>query len=155
MKLFFGLGNPGKDYQKTRHNVGQMVIAKLKKFSDIKTAISETHFMNESGIPVQKIVNYFKIDLENLYLIHDDLDLTVGDYRLQFDRGAAGHHGVESVIKYLGTQKFWRIRIGIGKPEKNIPVEDYVLKPFTSEELVIIADTIDKIVKDIDKIVHS
>jgi peptidyl-tRNA hydrolase, PTH1 family len=149
MKLFFGLGNPGKKYQKTRHNVGQIFISKLTESSDIKIAISEKHFMNESGFEVQKICHFYKIAPENLYIVHDDLDLPVGEYRLQFDRGPAGHHGVESVIEHLGTRAFWRIRIGIGKPQDQTPVEDYVTKPFSQEELVTINTTIDKIIKDL------
>jgi PTH1 family peptidyl-tRNA hydrolase len=171
MKLFFGLGNPDSIYQHTRHNLGQMVIQKfieshhlnlqskskllahLTEFDDHLFAIS-TEYMNVSGQSVQKISSYFKIHPENIYLIHDDLDLAVGEWKLQFDRGPAGHNGVISTIESLSTQAFWRIRIGISKPEKNIPVEDYVLKSFLPKEKVIITETIDKIVKDIDKIIH-
>jgi peptidyl-tRNA hydrolase, PTH1 family len=155
MKLFFGLGNPGKTYENTRHNLGQLLIKKLAKDLNFKLLkksrlISEigessknifaisTEYMNVSGISVQKIASFYKISPENIYLIHDDLDLPVGEWRLQFDRGSAGHNGVKSTIENLGTQAFWRIRIGIGHPLENIPVEDYVLKPFTSEEKIII-----------------
>jgi len=148
MKLIIGLGNPDKEYQNTRHNIGHNVINLLQKTnaSQTKLAINDG-YMNEAGISVQKQVHFYKIDLENFYLVHDDLDLPVGEYRVQFDRGPAGHHGVESVIQHLGSQAFWRIRIGIGKPEKT-PVEKYVLQPFTSEEKVIINETIDKILAD-------
>jgi peptidyl-tRNA hydrolase, PTH1 family len=155
MKLFFGLGNPGKTYENTRHNLGQMFIKKLAKDLNFKLSkksklISEigessknifaisTEYMNVSGTSVQKVASFYKISPENIYLIHDDLDLPVGEWRLQFDRGPAGHNGVKSTIENLGTQAFWRIRIGIGHPPENIPVEDYVLKPFTSEEKIII-----------------
>lgn len=153
MKLFFGLGNPGKKYEKTRHNIGQMVISRMVPHTWFKAAIGDT-YMNESGFAVQKIVNFYKIPLENLYLIHDDLDLPVGEYRIQFDRGPAGHNGVKSTIEQLGSQAFWRIRIGISHPPENIPVEDYVLKPFTAEEKVIIDNTIDKILEEIEKLGH-
>ena len=162
MKLFVGLGNPGKKYQHTRHNLGQMVILNLLKnlkitsnsFSKLSAQIAEHQgskfatldtYMNESGFAVSKIVNYFKIDPQDLYIIHDDLDLSVGEYRLQFDRGSAGHNGVSSIIEQLGTQAFNRIRIGIGKPNTPIDIEDYVLQPFSREEQVIINQTIDKI----------
>jgi len=162
MKLFVGLGNPGKKYQHTRHNLGQMVIMSLSKdlkitsnsFSKLSAQIAEHQgskfavldtYMNESGFAVSKIVNYFKIDPQDLYIIHDDLDLPVGEYRLQFDRGPAGHNGVTSVIEQLGTQAFNRIRIGIGKPTTPVDVEDYVLQPFSKDELVLITQTIDKI----------
>jgi len=156
MKLFFGLGNPGKEYKNTRHNLGQMVIKNfsqknnfvLSKKNKLLSEVGEssknifaisTEFMNLSGISVQKVASFYKISPENIYLIHDDLDLPVGEWRLQFDRGPAGHNGVISTIEKLGTQAFWRIRIGIGRPINSIiPVEDYVLKPFTSEEKIII-----------------
>jgi len=102
--------------------------------------------MNNSGPSVQKVANFYKIEPKDIYLIHDDLDLEIGDWKLQFDRGPAGHNGVISIIENLGTQTFWRIRIGINHPTDLTPVEDYVLKPFLPEEKVIIADTIDKIV---------
>jgi PTH1 family peptidyl-tRNA hydrolase len=169
MKLFFGLGNPGNKYQNTRHNVGQMVIKKLitnyelpisnspKLFSQIAKdknnlfALS-TEYMNVSGISVKKTANFYKILPENIYLIHDDLDLPVGEWKLQFDRGSAGHNGVISAIEHLGTQAFWRIRIGINHPTTPISVEDYVLQPFSPDELVIITDTIDKIITEINNL---
>jgi len=151
MKLFIGLGNPGKEYQNARHNVGHMLIDKLP--SD-KLYLKTDTYMNESGIYVQKKVHFYKINLTDLYIIHDDLDLPVGEWRLQFDRGAAGHHGVESIVNNLGTQAFWRIRIGIGHPENNIPVEDYVLKPFSSEEKKILSTVIDTISDEINKLGH-
>jgi len=108
--------------------------------------------MNESGIFVQKKVNFYKVSFTDLYIIHDDLDLPVGEYRIQFDRGPAGHHGVESIIQYLGTQKFWRIRIGINHPTDSTPVEDYVLRPFLPEEKMIVTETVDKILAEINNL---
>lgn len=146
MKYFFGLGNIGKQYQKTRHNVGHQFIAKLTIMDLPHTKLEiNSGYMNESGLSAQKFVHFYKIDLNNFYLVHDDLDLGVGEYRLQFDRGPAGHHGVESVIAHLGTQTFNRIRIGIGKPPNQIPVEDFVLQNFSKEEKIIISATFDKI----------
>lgn len=150
MKLIVGLGNPDKKYEKTRHNVGHLFIQVLqsKNLTNIKLG-TNTGYMNEAGNSVQELVHFYKIDLQNFYLVHDDLDLPVGEYRIQFDRGPAGHHGVESVIQHLGTQAFWRIRIGIGKPANNVPVEDYVLQNITSTDKVIIDQTIDKIVAEL------
>jgi PTH1 family peptidyl-tRNA hydrolase len=166
MKLFFGLGNPGKKYENTRHNLGQIVInnfvrtqhaAPLQLKSKLKSQLTEidknifalsTEYMNLSGTSVQKVAAYYKISPQNIYLIHDDLDLPVGEWRLQFDRGAAGHNGVISTIENLGTQAFWRIRIGIGKPENNIPVEDYVLKAFTSQEKKLIDTLLEQLTFD-------
>lgn len=148
MKLFIGLGNPGKKYQNTRHNVGHMLAGRLAPAGKDKVFCTDT-YMNESGVFVQKKVHFYKVNLTDLYIIHDDLDLPVGEYRLQFDRGPAGHHGVESIIQHLGTQAFHRIRIGIGRPSGNLPVEDYVLQPFSPDEKVLINQTIDKISKDL------
>ncbi len=170
MKLFFGLSNPGKQYQNTRHNLGQMIInnyvraqrvASLRLKSKLNSFITEidknifaisTGFMNESGIALQKVAAFYKISPENIYLIHDDLDLPVGEWRLQFDRGPAGHNGVKSVIENLGTQAFWRIRVGIGKPEFD-NTEEYVLKPFSKEEKMLISETLDKILTEIENLV--
>ncbi len=159
MKLYFGLGNPDTKYQNTRHNLGQMIINKIaddkyEKFPKLKAKIFRdgdnffaisTDYMNLSGETAQKILNYFKIDPKDFYVIHDDLDLGVGEWKAQFDRGAAGHNGVISIIENLGTQTFNRIRIGIGKPQNNIPVEDYVLQSFLPQE----RDIIDHIIKEI------
>ncbi len=131
--LILGLGNPGKGYQQSRHNIGFIVLEELAKrkrlsFKESKKLFSAVAFdqnlilvkpltfMNESGKAVQKIVNYYKVRADNLLAIHDELDLELGDYRLQFGKGPAGHHGVESVVKVLKTKNFWRLRIGIGKP---------------------------------------
>lgn len=151
-KLFIGLGNPDKKYQNTRHNIGQTVIKHLPP--NPAYLITDT-YMNESGIFVQKIVHFYKIDLNNLYIIHDDLDLGVGEWRLQFDRGPAGHHGIESVIEHLKTQAFWRFRVGIEHPTDSTQIEAYVLRPFTKEEQVIINDVIAKITTEIEKIANS
>ena len=109
--------------------------------------------MNNSGVSVKKVADYYKIPPENIYLIHDDLDLGVGEWKLQFNRGPAGHNGVISTIEHLGTQAFWRIRIGIDHPQNGEAafdaVEDYVLRPFTKEEKVIIAETTDKITRSV------
>lgn len=163
MKLYFGLGNPDKKYQNTRHNLGQMVINKIandkfENFPKLKAKIFRnddtffaisTDYMNLSGQTAQKILNYFKIDPKDFFVIHDDLDLGVGEWKAQFDRGPAGHNGVISIIENIGTQAFNRIRIGIGKPQNNIPVEDYVLQSFLPQESVIISDVINKIIIDI------
>lgn len=166
MKLYFGLGNPDTKYQNTRHNLGQMVINEIvrvdrrvrpsnfENFPKLKAKIFRdgenlyaisTDYMNLSGITAQKILNYFKIDPKDFYVIHDDLDLGVGEWKAQFDRGAAGHNGVISIIENIGTQAFNRIRIGIGKPNNNIPTEDYVLQIFSSQE----RDIIDKVIKEV------
>ena len=174
MKLIIGLGNPGKQYQNTRHSLGQKIIkdfvqTKLKEIFIIKSNLSAqicevgqgsdktifvipTEYMNNSGVSVQKIAQYYKISPINIYVVHDDLDLTVGDYKVQFDRGPAGHNGIKSIIEKLGTQQFNRIRVGIAKPQNNIPIEDYVLQSFSKEELDIINTLTPKIFEEIQNI---
>jgi len=166
MKAFIGLGNPGRKFITTRHNLGANIILSLiqhlqldlRNFPKLSAstikhqnnilAIPST-YMNNSGQSVQKILNYFKIIPANLYIIHDDLDLGVGDYKIQFDRGPAGHNGIKSIIDYLGTQAFHRLRVGIDHPVDNKPTETYVLQSFTFTQRPIINQTIDKIIPEI------
>jgi len=174
MKLIIGLGNPGKQYQNTRHSLGQKIIkqfvetfcktslttknnlsaqiCEVGQGSDKTIFVIPTEYMNNSGVSVQKIAQYYKISPINIYVVHDDLDLIVGDYKVQFDRGPAGHNGIKSIIEYLGTQQFNRIRIGIAKPQNNILIEDYVLQPFSKEELDIINTLTPKIFEEIQNI---
>lgn len=177
MKLIVGLGNPDKKYQNTRHNLGQKIIIDYLKsnynssFKEKKSLIAKifeigessdkkifaisTDYMNNSGVTVQKLTKFYKISPSNIYIIHDDLDLAVGEYRIQFDRGPAGHNGIKSIIENLKTQQFHRIRIGIGKPIDNIPIEDYVLQPFSKSESDIINSITPIIFDTISKIINS
>jgi PTH1 family peptidyl-tRNA hydrolase len=170
MKLIVGLGNPDKKYQNTRHNLGSQIV---KQFVETvcKTSLTNkpkfsaqiaeyqknlfvipSEYMNNSGVTVQKIANFYKISPLDIYIIHDDLDLGVGDYKIQFDRGPAGHNGIKSIIENLGTQQFNRIRIGIGKPQNSTPIEDYVLQIFSKEEQGIITSLTPEIFKEIKNI---
>jgi PTH1 family peptidyl-tRNA hydrolase len=173
MKLIIGLGNPDKKYQNTRHNLGQKIIKEFIKTlnttsltkSNLSAQICEigqgndksifaisTDYMNNSGLTVQKIAQFYKISPQDIYIIHDDLDLPAGEYKIQFDRGPAGHNGIKSIIENLGTQQFNRIRIGIGKPQNDISIEDYVLQPFSTEELILIKNIITEIINKISEI---
>ncbi|EKE19725.1 MAG: Peptidyl-tRNA hydrolase, partial [uncultured bacterium] len=161
MKLIIGLGNPGKQYENTRHNAGFIVLDEItgsfsfpefesnKKFNaqisegtigneKIILAKPET-FMNLSGKSVQAIMQFFKIPIENLIVIHDDLDIELGAFKISTDSSAAGHNGVTSIFETLGTQKITRIRVGIEGAEKKkdriIPGDVFVLQPFSTEEL--------------------
>lgn len=170
MKLIYALGNFGKKYQNTRHNLGQQVLQSycqknnidLKDKASFGSRVGESSknffahslgFMNLSGIPLTKIASYYKISPENILVIHDDLDLGVGEYRLQFDRSPAGHNGIKSIVEQLGTQGFYRLRLGIDHPRNTdtpqIPPEDYVLLPFSTSQKVIIDQSIDKIHQEI------
>jgi len=165
MRIIVGLGNPGEQYKNTRHNVGWLLMDSLLgdiKWTENKKTNSLTYtdgdflfvkpltFMNNSGMTVQKILNYYKLlpkslglvtkndtDLNDvLTVIHDDLDLNFGDYKIATDSGSAGHNGVQSIINYLKTKKFTRLRIGIKNEllKMHIPPDKFVLSPFSSEE---------------------
>jgi len=147
MILIVGLGNPGKKYKKTRHNVGFMVIDALKKKISGKNIVllKPQTFMNNSGKTVKRIIRNLKLEIRNLVVIHDDIDLPLGTIRVSKNVGSAGHKGVQSIIDELGTKNFTRIRIGIqpktGKPKE---VEKFVLEKFTKEEKKIVKETIKK-----------
>lgn len=152
MKLVVGLGNPGKKYEKCRHNTGFILLDKFAKEKDLKWEKSSKFeseilefrdfilakpqtFMNNSGHAVSKLMNFYKLSPEDLIIIHDDVDLSFGTVKKHKGKNAAGHHGVEDIIEKLGTKDFWRIRVGIGKPEdKEVPVEVWVLQDFSEEE---------------------
>lgn len=145
--IIVGLGNPGKKYQKTRHNVGAFLIDQFPKKKRGFILVKPQVYMNESGKVVKKLIKNLKLNLENLIVVHDDIDIPLGEFKIQKGRGAAGHKGVESIIKELGTKDFWRIRIGIcpknGKPKS---LEKFVLQKFTKKEEKKILKVIKKII---------
>lgn len=165
MKIVVGLGNPGEQYKNTRHNIGWLALDNLlgdvkwqenKKFQSLIynegnfLFVKPLTFMNNSGQAVQKILNYYKLlptsfgllkksdsDLNGvLTVIHDDLDLNFGDYKIATNSGSAGHNGVQSIINYLKTKQFTRIRLGIKNDhfKIHIPPDKFVLQPFAGEE---------------------
>jgi len=149
-KLIIGLGNPGEKYKNTPHNLGKDTVEYLREkfdfpaFKEKKNLLSSISFskingekiiltlplvfMNESGRAVIALKNFLKIDEENLWVIHDDLDIEWGKIKIVKNRGAAGHHGVESIIQFLKTKNFWRIRIGIKTQKISLSPKIYVLK---------------------------
>lgn len=151
MYLIIGLGNPGKKFQNTRHNIGFRVVDELPKRKDF-IIIKPRTFMNQSGKAVKALVKFYKIKLENLWVVHDDIDLPLGKIRISRGRGSAGHKGVESIIRELGTKEFWRVRIGVcpraGKPKN---VEKFVLQKFTKEEEKILKEVIKEVIREIKK----
>lgn len=168
-KLLIGLGNPGKKYQNTRHNLGQALVSRyadslkidLKPSKQFQALIGEnrvgeskiilalpTTYMNLSGQSVAKISKFYKIEPSNIFIAHDDLDIGVGESKIQFDRGPAGHNGIKSIIDHLSTQAFWRLRIGIGHPQDDFLVEDYVLLPPTKEEKLAINKAVDILIEN-------
>lgn len=137
MKLVIGLGNPGKEYQNTRHNVGYLLTSalKVKKIPGLVAKKTNT-FMNSSGLVVKKMLEKYKTDPKDLYVAHDDLDIALGEYKIQRGRGPKDHKGLKSIYKELGTRDFWHIRIGVENrnSEKKIVGEEYVLQDFKNEE---------------------
>ncbi|MBI2315057.1 aminoacyl-tRNA hydrolase [Candidatus Daviesbacteria bacterium] len=150
MKLVVGLGNPGGKYANTRHNLGFVIIDELVKKLDLgkwtkedkfKSEIIKTPemvlvkpltYINNSGLAINLLVSYYKIAPEDIILVHDELDLPLGKIKVKSGGGAAGHHGVESVINSLNTDKFTRIRIGIGPAVG--PADKFVLEDFNHQE---------------------
>jgi PTH1 family peptidyl-tRNA hydrolase len=164
MKMIVGLGNPGKQYEKTRHNIGFEVVDKLsakwgipldqskhKGIYGIETVNGEKilllkplTYMNLSGESISAVMNFYKIEKENIVILYDDLDLPIGKIRLRQKGSAGGHNGIKSAIAHFGDQEFNRIRIGIGRPEGRSPVVDYVLSRFTNEEWDQLSNVMDR-----------
>ncbi len=154
MYLIVGLGNPGKKYEDTRHNIGFKVIYELSKKHGIRVSSTKHRaligqgminnkkvilaqpmtFMNLSGEAIAQLVNYFKVPLENFMVIYDDLDLETGKLRMRKAGGHGCHNGIRSIIDRLDTKCFQRLRIGIGHPGDQMPVSNYVLSRFLKED---------------------
>ena len=164
MKLIVGLGNPGKQYEHTRHNIGFDVIDALAdkwdaslnqtKFNGMFATVHRPEgkvillkpltYMNLSGECVRPLMDYFDIDVEDVIVIYDDLDLETGKLRLRQKGSAGGHNGIKSLIQHLGTQQFDRIRVGVSRPPAGMKVADYVLAKFSKEDAPIVEDAIKK-----------
>ena len=154
MILFVGLGNPTPDSEKNRHNIGfKMIDAINKKFELSKQkpkfkgllttgninetkvyAIKPLTFMNNSGICIRELIEYFKIETEDVIVLHDDLDIDFGKIKAKFGGSSAGHNGIESIDKFIGKD-YSRVRIGIGKPKTKADASDHVLKDFDEDEM--------------------
>lgn len=162
MKLIVGLGNPGKQYDQTRHNIGFEVIDALSdqfsiplnqsKFKGMYgiglhngekvLLLKPLTYMNLSGESIRAVMDYYQIELEDLLVIYDDLDLPVGKIRLRQKGSPGGHNGIKSTVAHLGTQEFNRIRIGIDRPTPGMSVPDYVLGRFRAEERTFTQDAV-------------
>jgi len=147
--LVVGLGNPGKDYAETRHNIGQMVVehwaaqsrsrlSRLKSFGSVaKVSTSPaiyvaetTGYMNVSGPPAKQIASFYGVSAARLVIVHDDLDLPFGTIRLKFGGGHGGHNGIKSLQGALSSPDFFRVRVGIGRPPGHVDAAKYVLDKF-------------------------
>ncbi|MDQ0190159.1 aminoacyl-tRNA hydrolase [Alicyclobacillus cycloheptanicus] len=166
MKLIVGLGNPGKQYEATRHNAGFWVVDALAARLGVtcgkskwKALVEETRigtervilckpqtYMNQSGESVREIAHYFSelAPERDLIVIYDDMDFPVGTLRLRLQGSAGGHNGMRSIIQHMGTQQFARVRLGIGRPADKSQVMQYVLSPFPASEREVVQSMVDK-----------
>ncbi len=160
MWLIVGLGNPGRRYSKTRHNVGFMVADNVagEYGIELKTRASymigkgsiednqvilvePLTFMNRSGLAVKEVMKKYPLEPGNLIVVHDDLDMDTGKLKIREKGSSGGHRGIESIIGNLGTREFIRVKIGIGR-EEEVPAEDYVLRKFGRDQISLIKDAI-------------
>nr|WP_325191062.1 aminoacyl-tRNA hydrolase [uncultured Selenomonas sp.] len=175
MKIIAGLGNPGLQYAKTKHNVGFMLLDALAQHlgaSPWKEAftslISEVRidgekiflvkpqtYMNESGAAIGPMLVYYKVGLEDLIVVHDDMDIPAGMIRIRKKGGSGGHNGIKSIIAHVGGENFPRIRIGIGRPLSGWSVIDHVLAPFSSEDIPHIRTAIEMLLPAVSTMVTN
>ena len=175
MKLIVGLGNPGKDYRQNRHNIGFMILDMLSKhyefegwkskldgefstkiFSSEKIILLKPQtFMNLSGTCVVKFKQYFKIGLDDIFVVYDDIDLSFGDMRLKHGGGDAGHKGVRSISNHLQSEAFNRIRFGVGRPREGGQVSNFVLSNFSKNEKEKVLILAQDFCENFDKIVNK
>jgi peptidyl-tRNA hydrolase, PTH1 family len=164
--LIIGLGNPGREYRETRHNVGFMLLDRLAikldarftrlqsralvataRLDDARIILAKPQtFMNLSGQSVQGLMNFYKLPIGNMLIAHDDLDLPLGTIRIRPDGGSAGQKGMESIIQRLATDEFARVRLGIGRPPGQMQAPAYVLQQFSDPEMVIVSEMISRAV---------
>jgi peptidyl-tRNA hydrolase, PTH1 family len=165
--LIVGLGNPGREYRETRHNIGFMLADRLAvklnarftrlqskalvasaNYQERKIILAKPQtFMNLSGQSVQGLIRFYKLPLTNILIAHDDLDLPPGTIRIRPDGGSAGQKGMNSILERLGTDEFPRLRLGVGRPPGQMQAPDYVLQDFTKSEKTLISDTLDRAVE--------
>jgi len=177
MKIIVGLGNPGEKYEKNRHNVGFVVVDSLyvklglsdqkfqmnKKFNAeiVQTKdcilVKPQTFMNDSGKAVSAIARFYKLENKDLYVVHDDLDIALGNYKIQFGKGPQIHNGLLSIEQDLGTDQFWNVRVGVEnrsvRGNKGIPGVVYSLQDFNQDEKIILDGVVQKIVDELQVVV--
>lgn len=171
-----GLGNPGSQYEDTRHNVGSRVVVAcahsasvtFQKFKSHGVMASVPHpdgftlrlaalssFMNRSGTPTAAMAGFYKIPPRRIVVVHDELDLAPGVVRLKFAGGLAGHNGLKDIARMLGTPEFFRVRVGIGRPEGRRPPADYVLDAFSASEEAALGHTLDLACRGIESLARD
>ena len=174
MLLFVGLGNPTPNSENNRHNIGFKIIDAINqkfglskqkpKFKGLLTtgningkkvyAIKPLTFMNNSGICIRELIEYFKINAEDVIVFHDDLDIEFGKVKAKFGGSSAGHNGIESIDKFIGKD-YSRVRIGIGRPKTNTEVTDHVLKDFDEDEMLQLKKITDNIIDSIPILINK
>ncbi len=175
MHLIVGLGNPGQEYQNTRHNIGFQALdylreyfklpafkldkklkAEITKDKDIILAKPQT-FMNNSGEAVSAIKKYYKIKLSDLIVIRDDVDIPIGKIKVKQSSSGAGHKGIQSIIQHLKSNNFWQIKIGVANEmiRKKIPTEKFVLQKFSKEDLAKAKDIPNKTIEALNAIIKT
>lgn len=166
MKVIVGLGNPGPQYAETRHNIGFLLIDGLAetlglqfrtKFQGLWTEgmvqgerllfLKPQTFMNLSGRSVKELVHFYKIPTEDVLVVQDDMDLPLGKLRLRSQGSAGGHNGIRSILTELGTEQFWRLKLGVGRPPKEWDPAQYVLSSFAESELPTVEDLLERAYK--------
>lgn len=173
MKLIVGLGNPGREYKNTRHNAGFMAIDKISSFFGFQSFAPEKKFnslissgeingvktflikpqtyMNNSGLAVKAVIDYYNIPEDGIIVIQDELDLLIGNFKISKNRSSAGHKGVQSIIDRLGTQNFTRYRIGIDAEKRDMPSEKFVLSTFNKDELSVLGNIFENVCSNLKK----
>ena len=174
MLLFVGLGNPTPNSENNRHNIGFKMIDALNlkfglskqkpKFKGLLTtgninerkvyAIKPLTFMNNSGICIRELIEYFKIDAQDVFVFHDELDIDFGKVKAKFGGSSAGHNGIESIDKFIGKD-YSRVRIGIGNPKTKIDAAEYVLKDFDEDEMIQLEKITNNIINSISLLVDK
>ncbi|ELK48348.1 aminoacyl-tRNA hydrolase [Halobacillus sp. ACCC02827] len=167
MKCIVGLGNPGRKYEQTRHNIGFMIVDQLaekngwtltqKKFNGLFTMervdgekvvlLKPQTYMNLSGESLRPLMEYYDMDVEDVLVVYDDLDLPPGKIRLRQKGGHGGHNGIRNIIDQLGTKEFKRLRVGVGRPNGSQTVIDHVLGDFYKEEWKAVEESIEQSVQ--------
>jgi PTH1 family peptidyl-tRNA hydrolase len=167
--LIVGLGNPGRDYEKTRHNIGfrcldeiaakhgmtfgkkqgKAVIAEGKIGEHKVLLVKPQTYMNLSGNSVRELVNFYKVPIDHILVIGDDLDIPLGTIRIRMQGSAGGQKGLKHIMEQLGTPNVYRLRVGIGRPPGRMEPKDYVLQDFGKDEQILLIETLDRVVKSI------
>ncbi|BFU95457.1 MAG: Peptidyl-tRNA hydrolase [Nitrospira sp.] len=174
MRLIVGLGNPGTSYAQTRHNAGIWVLERAaarwgirlsrrgsaqrgsgRLGSELIELAGTLDFMNVTGPPLKGLLRQYQLTADDLFLIHDDLDLEPGRLRIKQAGGHGGHNGIKSVVQALGTPEFVRIKIGIGRPAPRQDSADYVLEPVTQEEMDVFEPCLERAVDALECLIHQ